>query len=94
MKRQYVIGLGVVAGVAGVAALGREQIGAAVARATGRGAAPIEKQWSFDGGELQTLMERVATEQRTIVANAETPAERERAAAFQRYYEGRLAAAR
>lgn len=94
MKRNYWIGLGVVAGLAGIAALGRERIAALVSRLSGREEAPIEKQWPFDGGELNSLMGRVVAEQRTIVANAETPAERDRAAAFQRYYEGRLAAAR
>ena len=94
MRRNYVIGLGVAAGVAGAAVLGREQLVAAVTRATGRDDTPIEKQWEFDGGELRTLMERVVTEQQSIVAAAETPAERERAAAFQKYYEGRCVAAR
>jgi hypothetical protein len=94
MKRSYWIGLGVVVGLAGIAALGRERIVALVSRFSGREETTIEKQWPFDGGELNSLMGRVIGEQRTIVANAETPAERERAAAFQRYYEGRLAAAR
>jgi hypothetical protein len=93
MNRKYVIGLGVAAGVAGAAVLGREQLAAVASRATGRDDAPIKKQWDFDGGELQTLMDRVVTEQQSIVAAAETPAERERAAAFQKYYEGRRAAA-
>ena len=93
MKRNYVIGLGVVAGVAGAAVLGREQIAAVASRAAGRDDAPIEKQWAFDGGELRTLMDRVVTDQQAIAAAADTPAERERAAAFQKYYEGRRAAA-
>lgn len=94
MKRSYWIGLGVITGVAGVVALGREQIVTAVSRVAGRDETPIEKQWPFDGGELQSLMGNVVSAQQSIVTNAETPAERERAAAFQRYYEGRLAAAR
>lgn len=94
MKRSYWVGLGIVVGLAGIVALGRERIAALGSRLAGREDTPIEKQWPFDGGELQSLMGRVVAEQRSIVANAETPAERERAAAFQRYYEGRLAAAR
>lgn len=94
MKRSYWIGLGVLTGIAGVAALSREQIVAAVSRVAGRDETPIAKQWPFDGGELRSLMGRVVAEQQAIVADAESPAERERAAAFQRYYEGRLAAAR
>lgn len=94
MKRGFWIGLGVVVGLAGIAALGRERIVALASRLSGGDDAPIEKQWPFDSGELHSLMGRVVDEQRTIVANAESPAERERAAAFQRYYEGRLAAAR
>ncbi len=93
MKRNYVVGLGVAAGVAGAAVLGREQLAAVASRATGRDDTPIKKQWDFDGGELQTLMDRVVTEQQAIVAAAETPAERERAAAFQKYYEERRTAA-
>lgn len=93
MQRKYMIGLGVAAGVAGAAALGREQLVAAASRATGREATSIAKQWEFDGGELRTLMDRVVAKQQSIVAAAETPAERERAAAFQQYYEGRRAAA-
>ncbi|HEY8602272.1 MAG TPA: hypothetical protein VIL85_27855 [Thermomicrobiales bacterium] len=93
MKRGYVIGLGVAAGVAGAAVLGREQLAAMASRAAGRDDAPIEKQWAFDSGELRTLMDRVVAEQQSIVAAAETPVERERAAAFQKYYEGRRAAA-
>ena len=94
MKRNLLIGLGVVAGIVGLIVLGREQIAAMTGRLTGRAEVPTEKQWPFDGGELQSLMGRIVSEQQAIVANAETPAERERAAAFQRYYEGRLAAAR
>jgi len=93
MKRKYVVGLGVAAGVAGAAVLGREQLAAVASRAAGRDDAPIKKQWDFDGGELQTLMDRVVTEQQSIVAAAETPAKHERAAAFQKYYERRRAAA-
>jgi hypothetical protein len=94
MKRSYWIGLGIVVGLAGIAALGRERLMALVSRFAGREDAPVEKQWPFDSDELHSLMGRVVGDQRTIVANAESPAERERAAAFQRYYEGRLAAAR
>lgn len=93
MNRKYVIGFGVAASVAGAAVLGREQLAAVASRATNRDDAPIKKQWDFDGGELQTLMDRVVSEQQSIIAAAETPAERERAAAFQKYYEGRRASA-
>ena len=92
MKRKYLIGLGLAAGAAGVVAANREQIGTAVARATGKTEAPPAKQWDFDGQELRALMDRTLDEQRTIIANAETPELRERAEAFQRYYEGRRAA--
>jgi hypothetical protein len=92
MKRKYLIGLGLAAGAAGVVAANREQIGTAVARVTGKSEVPPAKQWDFDRQELRTLMDRVADEQRTIIANAESPEARERAEAFQRYYAGRRAA--
>jgi|GraSoiStandDraft_2_1057267.scaffolds.fasta_scaffold197955_2 hypothetical protein len=92
MKRKYLIGLGLAAGAAGAVALNRQQIGTAVARVSGQAAAPPAKQWPFDGQELRTLMDRVVDDQRTLVANAETPDARARAEAFRRYYEGRRAA--
>jgi hypothetical protein len=92
MKRKYLIGLGLAAGAAGVVAVNREQLGTAVARVTGKPEDPPAKQWAFDQQELRTLMDGVVEDQRTIIANAETPEARERAEAFQRYYEGRRTA--
>jgi hypothetical protein len=93
MKRKYLIGLGLVAGAAGAAALGHGQIATIVGRVGGTSEVPQAKQWPFDSGELRTLMGRVAADQQAIIANAETPEERTRAEAFARYYEGRRAAA-
>ncbi len=92
MKRKYLVGLGVAAGVAGAAALGREQLGAIVGRLSGQDAIVPQKQWDFDNGELRTLMDRTLTEQQQIIADAPTPEERERAVAFGRYFAGRRAA--
>jgi hypothetical protein len=92
MKRKYLIGLGVTAGVAGVAALGREQIGAIAGRLSGQDTIVPQKQWDFDNGELRTLMDRTIADQQRIIADAPTPEERERAVAFGRYFEGRRAA--
>lgn len=92
MKRKYLIGLGVAAGVAGAAALGREQLGAIAGRLGGQDAIVPQKQWDFDNGELRTLMDRTLTEQQRLIAEAPTPEERERAVAFGRYFAGRRAA--
>ncbi len=92
MKRKYLIGLGVAAGVAGAAALGREQLGAIAGRLSGQDAIVPQKQWDFDNGELRTLMDRTLTEQQQLIAAAPTPEERERAVAFGRYFAGRRAA--
>jgi len=92
MKRKYLIGLGVAAGAAGAAALGRGQLGAIAGRLRGGDAVVQEKQWDFDNGELRTLMDRTLTEQQRIIADAATPEERERAVAFGRYFAGRRAA--
>ncbi len=94
MKRSVWIGLGLLAGVVGAAFVGRKQIASAVTQVTGSAPPPAAKQWEFDRSELQMLMGQVVREQAALVAAAESPAERNRAAAFQRYYEGRLAAVR
>jgi len=93
MKRGYVVGLAVAAGVTGAAVLGRDRIGSALGLGAGAAAAPQAQQWPFEGGELRGLMDRVVDNQRAIVAGAEGPGRRERAEAFLRYYQGRRAAA-
>jgi hypothetical protein len=94
MKRKYLIGLGVAAGTAGAAALGRAQLGAIVGRLRGQDTIVPQKQWDFDDAELRTLMDRTLAEQQRIIADAATPEERERAVAFGRYFAGRRAAVR
>ena len=93
MKRGYLIGLAVAAGVTSVAILGRERIGSALRLGAGEAAELQAQQWPFDGGELRGLMDRVVADQRAIIAGAENPGQRERAATFLKYYEGRRAAA-
>ena len=93
MKRKLLIVVGLIIGAAGALALGRQQIGTTISRVTGQPEPPPDKQWPFDGHELRTLMDRTIASQRAIVANAENPAVRARAEAFQSYYEGRRAAA-
>jgi hypothetical protein len=92
MNRKYLIGLGVAASALGALALGRQQRGTVVVRVSGQAEVPAAQQWPFDRHELQTLMDRVVADQRTIVANAESLAARARAEAFRRYYEERRAA--
>ena len=92
MKRGYVVGLAVAAGVTGAAVLGRDRIGSALGLGVGAAAEPQAQQWPFDAGELRGLMDRVLDRQRAIVAGGESPAQRERAEAFLKYYEGRRAA--
>lgn len=92
MKRGYLVGLAVAAGVTGAAVLGRERIGSALGLGAGEAAEPQAQQWPFDGGELRGLMDRVVDNQRAIVAGAESPDQRERAEGFLKYYEGRRAA--
>ncbi len=88
MKRKYLIGLGV---TAGVAALGRAQLGAIAGRLRGRETIAPQKQWHFDNDELRALMDRTLVDQQRIIANAATPEERERAVAFERYFTRRRA---
>jgi hypothetical protein len=49
-------------------------------------------QWPFERAELLDLTGRVLARQRELVAQAATPAARERAQSFLRYYERRRAA--
>ena len=86
MKRNLLIGLGIVGGVAGALALGRRLT------AGGGETAPGEVQWPFDRAELRTLMDRVVEDQRATVGRIEDAEERARAQAFLEYYEGRRAA--
>ena len=92
MKRKYLIGLGLVAGGAGVAAFGREQLGALVGRLRGQDTSVPQQQWDFARDELRALMDRTLADQQRIIADAPTPEERTRAIAFERYFAGRRAA--
>jgi hypothetical protein len=87
MKARYWLGILLACG----AVLGA--VAFALARRGGQASdAEQPVQWPFDSGELSDLTDRVIAEQRELVADAPTPAARERAQAFLDYYEQRRAA--
>ena len=92
MKRSYVIGLVVAAGVAGVAFAGRRWIGVTLGLVPGTPSEPQQVQWPFDRAELRLLMDRVVEAQRAIIGQIERADDRRRAQAFLDYYLGRRAA--
>lgn len=92
MRRGYLIGLVVAAGVAGAVFAGRRQLGAALGLASEAPTAPQEVQWPFDRTELRLLMDRVVEGQRALVDQIERPEDRARAQAFLDYYLRRRAA--